>query len=685
MDLKKKGGVDSFVISNINANYKVYNQNNFLKIQILNKKADREFYKKLNSNYFNFVSLFNSLNNVDIVLNTKKEYRMSVEERPNALIIQPQKVFENKNVRQKENYVNNDLFVKPEFRMNLIQMKPTSQNAFFSGLDAYTQKNYKLAIYNLSKLTDDPNNSFFLNALYILASSYEKLGDYEKAVNTYREILKYSLELDAPSKIMYQIAQIYKKQGDSRYVETLKKIVEEYPYSEYADKAKFELGNIYFDAKKYNQAVLYYTSITKDNPLYEIGMLKAGYIYYLQQNYPQAAYLFYLVDLKKVNLDGNEKYIAAAALVFCHMKDFKNANQFLSYIDKKGVFDFYIAKAECSVLENKPKLAQDTINEAVKLFPSNKEVEEEKAKVDLFTKNLTEEELQFLIKQYKDNDKIEPLALWKLANIYYNKKDYLNVVNLYAKAINYPSMILDDFKKLATDSLDKYASQSANQFSEKSMINALKLAKNLKLNLNSCDLAKGFMFLEQYKYAFESCDKASECYKIIKANADIQKGNLKEAMSSLNSIKDKDYLNMIFARLSYINGDFNKSKSFFEQCLKSNSELLREYAQLQIAKINIEQNLQTKPIDNKNFKGPFFIESQFLNGLYYFNKKNYENALKNFQQVENYRKYNEQALFYETMCYINLGQNSQARKTLSMLERNYPDSNLVKKLKILLQ
>ncbi len=684
--MKKKDGIDFFVISNIDETYKVYNQNNFLKIQILGKKATKEFYRALNSQYFNFISLFNSLNNVDIVLNVKNGYRMSVEERPNVLIIQPQKALENKENRpKKENYVSSNLFVKPEFSINLIQMKPTAQNAFFSGLDAYTQKNYKLAISQLSKLSDDPNNSFFLNALYILASSYEKLGDYEKAVDTYREILKYSLELDAPSKIMYQIAQIYKKQGDSRYVETLKKIVDEYPYSEYADKAKFELGNIYFDAKKFNQAVLYYTSITKDNPLYEIGMLKAGYIYYLQQNYPQAAYLFYLVNLKEVNIDDNEKYIAAASLVFCHMKDFKSANQFLSYIDKKSIFDFYIAKAECSLLENKPKLAQDTINEAVKSFPANKAVLEEKTKVDLLTKNLTEQELKSLLKQYKYNDKIEPLALWKLANIYYNKKDYLNVVNLYANAINYPSTILDDFKKLATDSLNKYSSKSANDLNEKSMFNALKLAKSLKLNLNSCDLAKGFMFLEQYKYAFESCESTSECYKIIKANADIQKGNLKEAMSSLNSIKDKDYLNMIFARLSYINGDLNKSKSFFEQCLKSKSELLREYAQLQIAKINIEQNTQAKPIDNKNFKGPFFIESQFLNGLYYFNKKDYENALKNFKQVENYRKYNEQALFYETMCYINMGQNSQAKKTLSILELNYPDSSLAKKLKILLQ
>ncbi|MGB9755810.1 MAG: tetratricopeptide repeat protein [Desulfurella sp.] len=685
IDLKKIDGVESFVISNLDANYKISTQKKFVKIQILGKKAKNQFYKQLNNNYFDFISLFNVLNHVDIVISAKDGYEIVSKKEQNTLIIQPKKTMQEKQTTLQQNYVDSSLFVKPNFNIDLIQTKPTAQNIFFSGLGAYSQKNYQAAIPEFIKLTNNSNNEFFLNALYLLASSYEKLGDYDKSIKIYHEILNYSLELDAPGKIMYKIAKIYKKQNDSRYLDILKKLVEEYPYSDYADKAKFELGDAFFKDKNYNKAVLYYSSITKENSLYKIGMLRAGYIFYLEQNYPQAAYLFYLVNFNNLDIKNNEKYIASAAYVFCRMKDFKSANSVFSFIKNTQSTDFYIAKAECDFMENKPQAAQNTVNEAIKAFPNNDQVKMEKAKIDLLTKSLSEKEIENIANQYKNNNEISPLALWSLARIYYNQKDYLKVLNLYSKIINSSSSILDNFKNLAQDSLNKYASESAQNLNEKSMYNAVKLSKNLKLNLNSCNLARGFMYLGQYAYAFDSLDKVSECYRIIKANYEIQKGNIKNAMQNLNSIKDQDYINMIFARISYANGDYNKSKAFFEKCLKSKDELLKQFAQLQIAKINIDQNVQSKPINDKNFKAVFLRESEFLNGLYYFNKKDYTNALKNLEKVENYKKYSEQAYFYETLCLINMGQKSLALKKLSILEHNYPDSTLSKKLKILLQ
>jgi TolA-binding protein len=685
IDLKKINGVDNFVISNIDAKYTQETQKRYLKLQILNKKADKQFYKELNNNYFDFISLFNSSNNVDIIIGAKKGYELFVKKEPNALIVYPKKITKENLIKKKENYVSSSLFVKPVFSVNLVETKPTPQNIFFSGLDAYSHENYKQATAEFSKLANNPNSPFFLNAMYLLALSYEKIGDYEKAIKTYHEILGYSLELDAPAKILYQIAQIYKKQGDGRYIDTLKKIVEQYPYSKWSDEAKFELGNDFFKAKKYNQAVLYYSSITKESPLYEIGMLKAAYIFYLEQNYPQAAYLLYLINLNDINLKHNEKYIAAAAYVFCRMKDFKSAENALSYIKNTKSADFYIAKTECELLQNKPQLAQNTINEALSIFASNKEIEEEKIKVDVLRNQLSERELESIVNKYKNNEKIISLAIDKLAKIYYDKKEYLKVLNLYAKNKDLVVDSVDGFKSLAQDSLNKYAQISGQNLNDRSMYEALRLAKNLKLNLNSCDLAKGFMFFDQYNYAFESLDKASECLNIIKANYEIKKGNVKGAMATLGSIKDKDYLNMIFGKLSYIEGDLNKSRVFFERCLKSKDNRLKQFSELEIVKINIESNSQNKPIDSKNFQAPFAHEADFLNGLYYFNKKDYSNALKNFEKVENIKRYNERALFYETLCLINTGQKSLAQKKLSTLQKDYPDSLLSKKLKILLQ
>ncbi|WP_291490125.1 tetratricopeptide repeat protein [Desulfurella sp.] len=273
--------------------------------------------------------------------------------------------------------------------------------------------------------------------------------------------------------------------------------------------------------------------------------------------------------------------------------------------------------------------------------------------------------------------------MWRLAKIYYNKKEYAKALDLYEKTLR-SSNVMDEFQNLAQDSLNMYADQSAKNFDEKSMHEALRLSNKLKLQLNSCNLAKGFMYLGQYKLAFDSVDKNSLCYKFIKANYDIQKGNLKNALSDLSKL-NKDYLNIIYGRFSYANGELSKAKTFFEKCLNSKDEFLKQYAKLKLFEINIEKNIQNKPIDNKEFKGPFLTESFFLNAMYYFNKKNYANAINYFEKVENNRKYSEQALFYETLCLINLGKKELALKKLAILEKNYPNSTLTEKLKILLQ
>ena len=77
---------------------------------------------------------------------------------------------------------------------------------------------------------------------------------------------------------------------------------------------------------------------------------------------------------------------------------------------------------------------------------------------------------------------------------------------------------------------------------------------------------------------------------------------------------------------------------------------------------------------------------QYWVGQIYFKKNNYETAIKEFKKVLKYKNSNkhDDAIYKLSKCYFHLDDNEKADYELNKLVNNYPDSEYVKKAKLIL-
>ena len=70
----------------------------------------------------------------------------------------------------------------------------------------------------------------------------------------------------------------------------------------------------------------------------------------------------------------------------------------------------------------------------------------------------------------------------------------------------------------------------------------------------------------------------------------------------------------------------------------------------------------------------------------YILKNNYETAIKEFKKVLKYKNSNkhDDAIYKLSKCYFHLDDNEKADYELNKLVNNYPDSEYVKKAKLIL-
>lgn len=106
----------------------------------------------------------------------------------------------------------------------------------------------------------------------------------------------------------------------------------------------------------------------------------------------------------------------------------------------------------------------------------------------------------------------------------------------------------------------------------------------------------------------------------------------------------------------YHRGDFNESLDMFKFLLQFDSNL--------------------DLLDN----------CQYWVGQIYFKKNNYETAIKEFKKVLKYKNSNkhDDAIYKLSKCYFHLDDNEKADHELNKLVNNYPDSEYVKKAKLIL-
>jgi tol-pal system protein YbgF len=164
------------------------------------------------------------------------------------------------------------------------------------GYSNFKQKNYQQAILFFRKFSEARNNEKALqnDALLRIADSYFITKDYPAAIAFYdRAIALESRDVD------YAIFQKAVALGvTGRFdlkINTLQELLNKYPNTNYADNARYELGNTYVIQDNNTRAIQYYNEVITRHPnssYVKSAMLKSGLIYYNQNEDERALTIF---------------------------------------------------------------------------------------------------------------------------------------------------------------------------------------------------------------------------------------------------------------------------------------------------------------------------------------------------------------------------------------------------------
>ena len=150
----------------------------------------------------------------------------------------------------------------PEFGGHFLEM----------GKTAFDRAEFDKAVAPLTKfLLIFPANA---DAIYVLARSYEALGNVEKALKLYRQIIEL---IPTHKEAMFQSAQIYRKQNDSgNALKFLRKLIEVDPNNA---EAHYLTANISLDLNLLDDALLAFLATSRLDPNHVDAHYQAGLLY----------------------------------------------------------------------------------------------------------------------------------------------------------------------------------------------------------------------------------------------------------------------------------------------------------------------------------------------------------------------------------------------------------------------
>ncbi|MFQ5952585.1 MAG: outer membrane protein assembly factor BamD [Candidatus Omnitrophota bacterium] len=168
-------------------------------------------------------------------------------------------------------------FVDPK-----VAPKDTPKEQFDWAMRFFKENDFQRAADEFIRLTQQYKDSDIApEAQYYAGRSFEELGKYYFAFQNYQKTADnypYSKRLDELIEREYNIANIFQTKDEpklmelelslslERSVEIYKKVVENSPFGEYADKALYRMADSYRRLFKYNEAMEAYERIINDYP-----------------------------------------------------------------------------------------------------------------------------------------------------------------------------------------------------------------------------------------------------------------------------------------------------------------------------------------------------------------------------------------------------------------------------------
>jgi len=221
------------------------------------------------------------------------------------------------------------------------------------GKYAQALSHFKKAVSGIESNKTFIKNSYITDQVLVDAKlkagdSAFRLNDYSSALRYYNDVIDSNKEPNPYA--LFQKANVRGLQGNStEQFQLMALIVSDFPSSEFADDALFEIGQAYIQAGALDDAEAPFRQLLKDYPnssLHNAALLKLGLAKYNQENYPEA--IQYYQEVFKHNPDKTEADQALLALEEIYVQDLGQPKEYVKF--RKSIPGYKIDNAEQEAL-----------------------------------------------------------------------------------------------------------------------------------------------------------------------------------------------------------------------------------------------------------------------------------------------------------------------------------------------
>lgn len=579
------------------------------------------------------------------------------------------------------------------------------------GMCYFKLKDYQSSILELKnpKLVNLPDD-VYSESLYLLATSYYRVQEYQDAENTYLEVVnkfptskyiresKFGLgwtyfqekkyndafvsfdEISAEEdslgiKSFFWKAECMRYLGKNDVANNLyKQFLEKYPNDPLAKQAQYQIGVVYYNENNSDLASRYLLSAnsSEDDNIRAKAFTLLGEIELNKGSYKTAKNYFEMVT----TIEGADKstknraYVGLGISLF-NLNDYKNAIKYLQSVDENDQ-TFETQKVNFFLAEN--YFALSDFKSALYYYNKSVGADKDVTSQSLYGKaysyfNLGDYEnsaYQFLeyIKKYPDNKRINDVKL-RLADSYFGSKNYSAASKVYQELFN-------SDVKLSSDPYVRYQ-YAQTLYKSGKVYEAISEFTNIQEKFPNSEYADVSLYTVGWIY--------------------FQKGNYSEAIAQYKNVSIKYPKTALEPIIYYSIGDayFNLGK--YDSAIVNYEKVIASFPTSNYvfdAVNGIQSSYVAKGNPEKaiSFLGEFVSNNPNLNysdqllfkkGEIYYSLGKYElakDAYKDFTSTYSKSRLIPDAYFWIGKSAQNLGQSEEAVFNFDKVFRNYKDSEL---------
>ena len=208
------------------------------------------------------------------------------------------------------------------------QLETLSHSALSSGIDKYLRKEYEAAARDFEKsISLHPTSSFGTDATKYLAQTYLRLGNTDKAIESYKRGIELHRDRD---DLRVALGNLY--YAEDRYQEAVFEYQEAVRINSSSSSNHYSLGQGYLKMGKYGQAEQEFRTVLRMEPDSPYGNYGLGLTYSQREKFERAIEKF-----EKAVRKDNHFYDAYAEIGYAYadMGEMNRAREMLAYLEEK--------------------------------------------------------------------------------------------------------------------------------------------------------------------------------------------------------------------------------------------------------------------------------------------------------------------------------------------------------------